>query len=100
MQKAFLEDGTMPEKAGHTIVVGTTTEADYAERIASVSAVAEHAHVLRVPPSTLDETVEILKTARSRFESDYKLKVESDALQVAASLAGRYFRRRLFVAPA
>jgi ATP-dependent Clp protease ATP-binding subunit ClpC len=90
MQKAFLEDGTMPEAAGHTSVVGTTTEADYAERIANVSAVAEHAHVLRVPPSTLDETVEILKTTRSRFESDYKLKVESDALQVAASLAGRY----------
>ena len=82
MQKAFLESGS--------VVVGTTTEAEYNERITSISAATEHAHVLRVPPATLDETVMILNTSKSRFESDYKLKVEGDAIKVAATLSGRY----------
>ncbi len=82
LQKAFLEEST--------IVIGTTTEADYNERMASISTVTDHAHVLHVPPATLDETVAILGTHKPRFESDYKLDVQSDALQVAASLAGRY----------
>jgi len=46
--------------------------------------------VLRVPPTTQDETIAILNTAKLRFESDYKLSVESDALKVAATLVGRY----------
>src|SRR5512137_2749694 len=82
LQKAFLEEST--------IVIGTTTEADYNERMASISTVTDHAHVLHVPPATLEETVAILGTHQPRFESDYKLSVQSDALQVAASLAGRY----------
>ena len=82
MQKAFLES--------ETVVIGATTEAEYNERMASVSAVTEHTHVLRVPPTTQDETIAILNTAKLRFESDYKLSVESDALKVAATLAGRY----------
>ena len=82
LQKAFLEDAT--------IVIGTTTEADYNERMASISTITDHAHVLHVPPATLDETVAILGTpslASSRITSS---RCESDALQVAASLAGRY----------
>ena len=82
VQKAFLES--------ETVVIGATTEAEYNERMASVSAVTEHTHVLRVPPTTQDETIAILNTAKLRFESDYKLSVESDALKVAATLAGRY----------
>jgi ATP-dependent Clp protease ATP-binding subunit ClpC len=82
LQKAFLED--------ETIVIGTTTEADYQERMASISTVTDHAHVLHVPPATLEEAVAILGTHKPHFESDYKLNVENDALQVAATLAGRY----------
>jgi len=82
LQKAFLES--------ETVLIGTTTEADYSERLANVSAVTEHTHVLRVAPATLDETIAILHTARLRFETDYRLKVEDEALKVAAALAGRY----------
>jgi len=82
LQKAFLENGT--------VVIGTTTETDYNERMANVSAVTEHAHVLRVPPATQAETQAILHTSRSRLEADYKLKIEDDALNIASSLAARY----------
>jgi ATP-dependent Clp protease ATP-binding subunit ClpC len=82
LQKTFLEEST--------IVIGTTTESDYNERMASISTVTDHAHVLHVPPATLEETVAILGTHQPRFESDYKLSVQSDALQVTASLAERY----------
>jgi ATP-dependent Clp protease ATP-binding subunit ClpC len=82
VQKAFLES--------NPVVIGTTTEAEYNERMASVSAVAEHAHVLRVTPATPEETIAMLNTGRPRFESDYKLAIDTQAIKQAASLAGRY----------
>jgi len=72
------------------VVIGTTTEGEYNERMANVSAIAEHTHVLRVPPATQDETTAILGTLKSNFEADYKITVEGDALKAAATLAGRY----------
>jgi ATP-dependent Clp protease ATP-binding subunit ClpC len=82
LQKAFLEDDP--------VIIGTTTEQEYTQRLAAVTAIAEHAQVLRVPEATPEETLEILKVLRPHLESDYDLKITDDALNVTARLAKRY----------
>ncbi len=82
IQKAFLDDDP--------VIIATTTEQEYNQRLASVSAVAENCQLLRVPEPSLDETIEILKVVRPHLESDYNLTVSEDAVALAARLAKRY----------
>ena len=82
LQKAFLSD--------QVTIVGTATEADYEARLRGDAVVAEHSHVLRVPPTSLDETVAILETVKGQLEADYQLKITGESLHAAATLAQRY----------
>ncbi len=71
-------------------IVSTTTETDYNSRLKDTPAVAEHSHVLRVPPASVEETVDILSTLRPALESDYQIAIAEDSLPSAATLAQRY----------
>jgi len=82
LQKAFFDE--------QVAIIGTTTEADYKSRLQESPVVVEHSHVLRVPPASVDETVAILRTLKSRFEADYALTIADESLRTAALLAGRY----------
>ncbi len=82
IQKAFLDDDP--------VIIGTTTDVEYTQRLAPVSAISENSQILRVPEPSLDETIEILKVIRPQIESDYTLKVSEDAVALAARLAKRY----------
>ncbi|MFN8378816.1 MAG: ATP-dependent Clp protease ATP-binding subunit [Anaerolineae bacterium] len=82
LQKAFLTEDP--------VIIGTTTEIEYTQRLAVVSTIAEHAQVLRVPEPTVNETIEILKVVRPHLEADYSLKFQDDALALSARLAKRY----------
>lgn len=83
IQKAFLADDP--------VIIGTSTEIDYKERLSSVSAISENSQIIRVPEPSIDETLEILKILKSHLEADYKLTVTDDALSLAVRLAKRYF---------
>jgi ATP-dependent Clp protease ATP-binding subunit ClpC len=87
LQKAFFDE--------QVAIIGTTTETDYKSRLQESPAVVEHSHMLRVPPASVDETVDILRTLKPHFEADYALTIddgnsERSLLRTAASLAGRY----------
>lgn len=82
IQKAFLD--------GDPVIIGTTTEQEYAQRLAPVTAIAEYAQVLRVPEPTDAEAVEILKVMRPHMESDYGLKIAEETLPLTVRLAKRY----------
>jgi ATP-dependent Clp protease ATP-binding subunit ClpC len=82
VQKAFFDSGV--------VVVGTTTDTDYTERLQSNPAIADHSQILRVPPATPEETTTILGTLKAAFEADYQIKIDSGALSTTAVLAGRY----------
>ena len=82
VQRAFL--GLSP------VVIATTTDAAWNERLAPDSVVRDNSHRMRVPEPTIDETVAILGVHRSRIESDYGLKIADNALTAAATLAKRY----------
>jgi ATP-dependent Clp protease ATP-binding subunit ClpC len=82
IQKAFLDQDP--------VIIGTTTETEYQQRLAPVSAIAEHCQLLRVPEPSMDETIEILKVMRPHLESDYNMSISEDVLPLAARLAKRY----------
>ncbi len=82
LQKAFLSDDP--------VIIGTTTEQEWTNRVASVSTIAENSQLLRVPEASVEETIEILKVLRSHLEADYGLKIAEEAITVTARLARRY----------
>jgi ATP-dependent Clp protease ATP-binding subunit ClpA len=82
LQKAFFEDDP--------ILVGTATESEYNDRLASNPAITENSHQLRVSPTDATEATAILDTLKPHLEQEYGLTIDDDALEKAASLAGRY----------
>ncbi len=83
IQKAFLDDDP--------VIISTTTETEYNNRIANVMAITENSQVLRVPEPSVEETIEILKIMKPHMESDYNLEIDEAALPLTARLAKRYF---------
>jgi len=82
LQRAFL--------AVSPVVIATTTDVAWNERLAADSVVRDHTHRLRVPEPSIDETVAILGVHRARVESDYGFTITDNALPAAATLAKRY----------
>ncbi|MBN1202364.1 MAG: ATP-dependent Clp protease ATP-binding subunit, partial [Anaerolineae bacterium] len=82
LQKAFLSD--------NPVIIGTTTQALWDERLRGISAIAENAQLLHVPAPDVNETVEILEVLLPHLAADYEIEVQQDALKVAANLARRY----------
>ncbi|MBN1994076.1 MAG: ATP-dependent Clp protease ATP-binding subunit [Anaerolineae bacterium] len=82
LQKALLADDV--------VIVGTTTEGRYNDRLAK-SSVMDHVQRLEIPPATVPETVEILKVLRTTFQADYDLTIVDKSLEETARLAGRYY---------
>ena len=82
VQRAFLN--MLP------VVIASTTDAAWNDRLAADSTVRENSHRLRVPEPTAEETVKILAVHKSRLEHDYRVKIDDNALPAAANMAKRY----------
>jgi ATP-dependent Clp protease ATP-binding subunit ClpC len=82
VQKAFLADDP--------VIMGTTTEQEWQQRLATVSAVSENSQIVRVNEPSIEEAIEILKTIAPRMATDYKLEISPDASSLAVRLAKRY----------
>lgn len=82
IQKAFLADDP--------VIIGTTNETEYNQRIASVSSVSENSQIIRVTEPSIEEAIEMLKIHKPHLESDYSIEVHEEALALAARLAKRY----------
>jgi ATP-dependent Clp protease ATP-binding subunit ClpC len=72
------------------VVIGTTTDQAWNERLASDSNIREKTHRLRVGEPTADETVKILAVHKSELEHDYRVTIDDSALPAAANMAKRY----------
>jgi ATP-dependent Clp protease ATP-binding subunit ClpC len=83
LQKAFISD--------EVVIIGTATEESHAKKLKDARVIVEHSQVLRVPPTTVDETVDILSAVKPKFESDYDLHIADHSLKETARLAGRYY---------
>jgi ATP-dependent Clp protease ATP-binding subunit ClpC len=72
------------------VIIGSTTQGLWDERLRGINVIAENAQLLHVPPADADETVEILKVHAPHMAADYEIEIADEALKVAANLARRY----------
>ena len=79
---------------GELQCVGATTLDDYRKHIERDAALERRLQPVRVEEPTVEETVEILRGIKERYEEHHKLLISDEALSTAAELAGRYVADR------
>jgi ATP-dependent Clp protease ATP-binding subunit ClpA len=80
--------------SGDLKCIGSTTYQEYRGIFEKDRALARRFQKIDVPEPTVDETFEILKGLRSRFERHHSVKYSSKALRAAAELSARYINDR------
>jgi ATP-dependent Clp protease ATP-binding subunit ClpC len=79
---------------GELQCIGATTLDEYRKHIERDAALERRFQPVLVEEPTVEETIEILKGIRGRYEEHHKLKISDDALKAAAELASRYVSDR------
>ena len=74
--------------------IGATTVAEYRRYIEKDSALERRFQPIYLEEPTADETVEILRALRPRYEAHHKVKIEDASLVAAARLSHRYITDR------
>ncbi len=75
---------------GELQVIGATTLDEYRKYIESDAALERRFQPILVEEPTIEETIQILRGVRSRYEDHHKLIITDEALDAAAHLAARY----------
>lgn len=84
-----------PELARGTLrVIGATTVEEYRKHVEKDKALARRFQVIFVPEPTVEETVEILKGLKQKFEEFHKVSIEDEAIEFAAKMSARYITDR------
>lgn len=81
--------------SGEIRCIGSTTFQEFREIFEKDSALARRFQKVDVLEPSIDETVQILKGLRSRFEEYHQILYSDEALQAAAELSERYISDRL-----
>jgi len=79
---------------GELQVIGATTLEEYRKHIESDAALERRFQPVRVEEPSVEETIEILKGVKERYEAHHALKITDEALTSAANLAARYVTER------
>ncbi|MDQ7971372.1 MAG: ATP-dependent Clp protease ATP-binding subunit [Rhodocyclaceae bacterium] len=79
---------------GELHLIGATTLNEYQKYIEKDAALERRFQPVTVPEPSVDETVEILRGLRDRFEAHHKVKINEEAISAAAKLADRYITQR------
>ncbi len=79
---------------GELQTIGATTLDEYRKYLERDSALERRFQQIRVEEPSIDQTVEILKGLRDRYEQHHKVQITDDALRAAAELADRYISDR------
>ncbi|ODN29884.1 ATP-dependent Clp protease ATP-binding subunit [Fervidobacterium thailandense] len=84
-----------PELARGTMrVIGATTVEEYRKYIEKDKALARRFQVIFVAEPSVEETVEILKGLKPKFEEFHGVKISERALEFAAKMSARYITDR------
>ena len=75
-------------------VIGATTINEYRKYIEKDAALERRFQPVTVGEPSEEETVEILKGLRDRYEAHHKVKITDDAIQAAVKLSSRYISDR------
>ena len=79
---------------GEIQCIGATTLDEYRKYIEKDNALARRFQEIIVEPTSADETVEILKGLRPRYEEHHRVQFTDDALQAAVEFSERYVTSR------
>jgi ATP-dependent Clp protease ATP-binding subunit ClpC len=79
---------------GELQTIGATTLDEYRKYIEHDAALERRFQPIVVDPPSVDETVEILKGLKDKYEAHHKVKYEDAALKAAAELSDRYISER------
>ncbi len=79
---------------GEIQVVGATTYDEYRKNIEKDAALERRFQPVTVGEPTKEETLEILKGLRDRYEAHHKVKITDEALSAAVELSARYISDR------
>src|SRR5207302_7137357 len=79
---------------GELQTIGATTLDEYRKYLERDAALERRFQQIRVDEPSVDDTVQILRGLRDRYEAHHRVRVTDDALFAAASLADRYIQDR------
>src|SRR5713101_1044663 len=79
---------------GELHCIGATTLDDYRKHIEKDAALERRFQPVLVEQPSLEETIEILRGIRERYEEHHRLTISDEALTAAANLAARYVADR------
>lgn len=79
---------------GEIQCIGATTFDEYRKYVEKDAALERRFQPVIVNPPTVEETIEILRGLKQKYEEHHKLKISDDALVVASKLADRYITGR------
>ncbi|MCB0077187.1 MAG: ATP-dependent Clp protease ATP-binding subunit [Anaerolineales bacterium] len=75
---------------GELQVIGATTLDEYRKHVESDAALERRFQPIQVPEPTIEETIDILRGIKDRYEAHHNLEIEDDAIKAAAHLSARY----------
>ncbi len=79
---------------GELQVIGATTLEEYRKHIESDAALERRFQPIVVNEPSVDETIQILRGIRGKYEEHHKLRISDEALEAAAKLSSRYVTER------
>jgi ATP-dependent Clp protease ATP-binding subunit ClpC len=79
---------------GEMQCIGATTMDEYRKYVEKDAALERRFQTIMVEPPTVDQTIEILKGLRSKYEAHHRITFRDEALEAAAKLSDRYITGR------
>jgi len=79
---------------GEIQCIGATTLNEYRKYIEKDAALERRFQTIMVDPPSVDETIQILKGLRDKYEAHHRVQITDDALDAAARLSDKYISGR------
>jgi ATP-dependent Clp protease ATP-binding subunit ClpC len=79
---------------GEIQCIGATTLDEYRKNIEKDAALERRFQTIMVLPPSVDETIQILKGLRDKYEAHHRVKYSDESLEAAAKLSDRYISGR------
>jgi ATP-dependent Clp protease ATP-binding subunit ClpC len=79
---------------GEIQCIGATTLDEYRKNIEKDAALERRFQTIMVLPPSVDQTIQILKGLRDRYEAHHRVKYSDESLEAAAKLSDRYISGR------
>ena len=83
-----------PLARGELQCIGSTTPEEYRKHVEKDAALERRFQPVRIDEPTQEQTIEILKGLRDKYEAHHKIRITDEAITMAVKLADRYISDR------